>query len=99
MPIDEVQLDKIELAANGDIARFFRHVDSLREEFKDMKPDRDNMNEVSKKVAPVQQAWNQGMATSQSLFVGVSSRYSHLSNGQWSRRNAIRNFMNDDDFI
>ncbi len=69
--LDEVQLDKIELAANGDIARFFRHVDSLREEFKDMKPDRDNMNEVSKKVAPVQQAWNQGMATSQSLFVGV----------------------------
>jgi hypothetical protein len=69
--LDEVQLDKIELAANGDIARFFREVNSLRDEFKGMQPNRDNMNEVAKRVAPVQQTWNRGMATSQSLFVGV----------------------------
>ncbi len=69
--LDEIQLEKIELAANGDIARFFREVDLLREDFKDKQPDRDNMNEVAKKVAPVQQIWNKGMTTSQSLFVGV----------------------------
>lgn len=69
--LDEIQLEKIELAASGDIARFFREVDGLREDFRGTQPDRNNMNEVAKKVAPIQQVWNKGIATSQSLFVGV----------------------------
>ncbi len=65
------QIEQAELAAKGDIVRFFRKVDALKDRFKDQRPDRNNMAEIAKEISPVQLQWNMGLDVTQSIFIGV----------------------------
>ncbi len=65
------QVSKLELAKRGDIARFFQQVDAIRQGVGEQRPDRANMAELSKAISPVQQRWNSGLVTKDSLFVSI----------------------------
>lgn len=92
--LSEEQIEQAELAAAGDIARFFRKVDELRDRFKDEKPDRNNMQDLAKEIAPVQLLWNAGIDLNKSLFIGVLN--SSLSDEQKAALLAERQTSVDD---
>jgi hypothetical protein len=72
--LTDEQLSKLELAKRGDIVRFFQEVESVRKKVGDKAPDRANMAELAKSIAPLQSQWNTGLVTPQSLFVSVLQR-------------------------
>ena len=69
--LTEEQVAKLELAKRGDIARFFQKVETVRREVGPKQPDRNNMQELSKAISPVQRVWNTGLISDDSLFVSV----------------------------
>jgi hypothetical protein len=69
--LTDAQVTKLELAKRGDIVRFLQDVQAVRKKVGDKAPDRGNMNEFGKLIAPIQAQWNTGLVTPQSLFVSV----------------------------
>lgn len=81
--LTDEQVSKLELAKRGDIVRFFQEVEAVRKKAGVQTPDRGNMAELGKAIAPIQGQWNTGLVSPQSLFVSVLQRI--LSEDQKSK--------------
>lgn len=62
------QKKKLELAAQGDIKRFFDDVEIKRAEFQQVRNDQQKFGAFYQKLRPLQQALNQGIHNDKSLF-------------------------------
>ncbi len=66
--LTEDQLEKLRLAAKGDISRFFRDVEKARRATEGMQPDQANVEKIQEHLAPVQIKMSQGLFDEKSLF-------------------------------
>lgn len=62
------QKEKLELAARGDIKRFFERVDGSRKKFQAVGNDANRINEIWPDIEPLQQKLHVGLFDDQSLF-------------------------------
>lgn len=66
--LDQAQRDKLQLATHGDLSRFYRELDHVRQKTKGLNPQ--NNNDVQKAwehIAPVQQRLSKGLIDEKSL--------------------------------
>ena len=66
--LTEPQESKIRLAAQGDIHRFFVQVAEARYKTRNMQPNNQQVNEISRIISPIQQVVQKGLLNEQSLF-------------------------------
>lgn len=66
--LTEPQANKIRLAAQGDIHRFFVQVAEARYKTRNMQPNNQQMNEISRIISPIQQVAQKGLLSEESLF-------------------------------
>ncbi|MEY4565707.1 MAG: hypothetical protein RLY14_677 [Planctomycetota bacterium] len=66
--LTEPQANKIRLAAQGDIHRFFIKVAEARYKTRNMQPNNQQVNEISRIIAPIQQVVQKGLLNEESLF-------------------------------
>jgi hypothetical protein len=67
--LDEQLLATARLASRGDIVRYFQKVEEMSDRFEGRQPDRNNIQEFSKALGPLQQNWNRGLIDRESLFI------------------------------
>lgn len=69
--ITEQQEDKLKLALEGDLTRFFRMVDEARFKTRNMQPVNEQVGEISRIISPIQQLVQKGILDESSLFHSV----------------------------
>lgn len=66
--LDEAQRSKLELAAHGDLSRFYRELDHVRQKTKGLNPqNNEDMQKAWEHIMPIQQKATQGIVTDDSL--------------------------------
>jgi hypothetical protein len=67
--LSDEQRDRLQLAGDGDIARFERRVAAVRQELVGKTFDNNEIGDIySKKISPLNQAWQRGVFGDESLF-------------------------------
>ncbi|WP_406694893.1 hypothetical protein V5E97_28005 [Singulisphaera sp. Ch08] len=66
--LTDAQKKKLELAAHGDIQRFFDKVAEKRKAFELVRHDRQKFAEIFQQLMPLQQAYNKGLFHADSIF-------------------------------
>jgi len=66
--LTDSQVNKIRLAAQGDIHRFFVQVAEARYKTRNMQPNNQQVNEISRIISPIQQVAQKGLLNEESLF-------------------------------
>ena len=66
--LEEVQKKKLKVAADADVRRFFREVESVRNEIKKQGLGQNNINEAWQIIMPIQMKVQQGIFNEGSLF-------------------------------
>jgi len=70
--LDEAQLEKLELAAHGDLSRFYRELERIREQVKGFSPENGNdMQQAWQVISPLQQRIAAGIFDENSLLERV----------------------------
>ena len=69
--LSKAQIEKLRLAGRGDVARFFRKVDAIKEECKGLNFNDRKFQEIWQKIQPLQAEFNAGLFDEKSLFQKV----------------------------
>jgi len=73
-PLDDVQKDKLRLAASGDFARFEQRVADLRTQYVGKSYDQNDIGNIYQKIQPLTAAYQAGLLGPASLFTKVLHR-------------------------
>ena len=86
--LTETQIEKLRLAASGDVSRFLRLVNQKREETKDRTPDQNTINEIQQILKPLFSRLREGLFAGDSLFQRTIPQI--LSDEQLSTWNTVQ---------